>query len=41
MYDVVDIEDEALRFTVQLLVGHVLRKCRPNEVPATTIELTA
>ena len=38
-YDVTDIQDEALRFTVQLLVGQVLRKCGPNEVPAIAIEL--
>ena len=40
-YDVIDIQDEALIFTVQLLVERVLRKCRPNEVPTIAIELTA
>ena len=29
-YDAVQIEDKPLRFTVQLLAGRVLRKCRPN-----------
>ena len=40
-YDVMDIHDQALRFTIQLLAGHVLRECRPNEVPTTSIKLTA
>lgn len=40
-YDVMDIEDEALWFTIQLLVGCVLRKCRPTEVLATAVELVA
>lgn len=26
-YDVADIQDQVLRFIVQLLVGRVLRKC--------------
>lgn len=39
-YDSVDIEDHTLRFTVQLLAGRVLRKCRPNEVPAGVVDLT-
>lgn len=39
MYDAADIEDETPRFTVQLLVGHVLRKCRPTEVLAAVVEL--
>ena len=38
-YEVVQIEDKALQFTVQLLVGWVLRKCRPNQVPRPAIEL--
>lgn len=41
VYDAADIEDEALRFTVQLLVGWVLRKCRPTKVPATVVDLAA
>ena len=36
-----DIEDHALRFIVQLLVGKVLRKCQPSEVPAGVIDLVA
>lgn len=39
-YDSADIEDRALQFTVQLLVGRVLRKCRPNEVPTWAIDLS-
>ena len=38
-YDSTDIEDHALRFTIQLLPGRVLRKCRPNEVPTREIDL--
>lgn len=38
-YDDVDIQDEALRFTIQLLVGCVLWKCRLNEVPTAAIEI--
>lgn len=38
-YDSTDIEDCALRFTIQLLTGRVLRKCRPSEVPMGTIDL--
>jgi hypothetical protein len=38
-YDVLDIEDEALMFTVQLLARHVLRKCRPTKVPTAAMEL--
>ena len=40
-YDFVDIQDQSLRFTVQLLAGGALRKCRPNEVPARSIDLVA
>ena len=40
-YDVEDIKDEALRFTVQLLVGRVLRKCRPTKVPTIAVEVVA
>ena len=39
-YDFADIHDQALRFIVQLLAGHILRKCRPNQVPIVAIELT-
>lgn len=39
-YDSADIQDQSLRFIVQLLVGRVLRKCRPNEVLAGEIDLT-
>jgi hypothetical protein len=38
-YDAMDIQDQDLRFTIQLLVGRVLQKCRPNEVPTAAIEL--
>ena len=38
-YDVAQIEDQPLWFTVQLLVGRVLQKCRPNQVLGLTIEL--
>ena len=38
-YDSIDIQDQALQFMVQLLVGQVLRKCRPSEVPAREIDL--
>ena len=38
-HDVVQIEDKPLRFTVQLLVGRVLQKCRPNQVSGPTIKL--
>ena len=38
-YDVVQIEDKPLQFTIQLLVGRVLWKCRPNQVSGLTIEL--
>lgn len=38
-YDVVQIEDKPLRFTVKLLVGHILRKIRPNQVSRLTIKL--
>ena len=41
MYVATDIKDEALRFIVHLLVGCVLIKCRPNEVPAIGLELAA
>ena len=40
-YDSTDIQDQALQFTVQLLVGRVLRKCQLNEVPARAIDLAA
>ena len=40
VYDAVQIEDKPFRFTVQLLVGRVLRKIRPNQVSGPTIELT-
>ena len=40
-YDAATIQDEALRFTIQLLARWVLRKCRPNEVPTAAIELAA
>ena len=40
-YDAVDIHDQALRFTVQLLVGRVSRKCQPNEVLVGAIDLTS
>ena len=33
-YDAAQIEDKALRFTIQLLAGWVLRKCQLNKVPA-------
>ena len=39
VYDSMDIEDHTLRFTVQLLIGQVLRKCIPNEVPEGAIDL--
>ena len=32
-YNSTDIEDQTIRFTVQLLAAQVMRKCRPNEVP--------
>ena len=38
-YDFMDIEDRALRFTIQLVAGHVLRKCLPSEVPVGAIDL--
>ena len=38
-YNAMQIEDKSLRFTVQLLVGQVLWKCRPNQVLGPTIEL--
>ena len=38
-YDFADIEDHALRFTIQLLVGRVLKKCQPSEVPTGAIDL--
>lgn len=38
-YDSTDIKDRALCFTIQLLARCVLRKCRPNEVPAGAIDL--
>lgn len=41
VYDIVSIEDEMLRFIVQLLDGHVLRKWRPTKVPTTTVDLEA
>lgn len=40
-YDAEDIKDDVLRFTVQLLAGHVLRKCRPTKVPTTAVDLAA
>ena len=40
-YDVANIQDQTLRFTVQLLAGWVLRKCLPNEVPSGAIDLTS
>lgn len=40
-YDVTDIRDQALRFTIQLLAICMLRKCRPNEVLAATVKLAA
>lgn len=36
-----DIEDEMLRFIVQLLAGRVLRKCKPTEVPIVAVDLAA
>ena len=41
VYDAASIENEALRFTFQLLVGRVLRKCRPTKVPTLAMELVA
>ena len=38
-YDVAHIEDKPLWFTVQLLAGWVLRKCKPNQVSGPAIEL--
>ena len=38
-YDATRIEDKPLWFTVQLLAGRVLRKCRPNQVLGPMIEL--
>ena len=38
-YDAKDIQDQALRFIVQLLAGQVLRKFQPNEVPPRAIDL--
>ena len=38
-YDSAEIQDQSLRFTVQLLDGWVLRKCQPNEVPTGGIDL--
>ena len=40
-YDYADIQNQALRFTVQLLAGWVLRKCQPNEVLTRAIDLVA
>ena len=33
------IEDDMVRFTVQLLVGHLLHTCLPTNVPATVVDL--
>ena len=33
------IEDKTLWFTIQLLAGRLLRKCRPNQVSGPTIKL--
>ena len=38
-YDVMQIKEKPLRFTVQLLARQVLQKCRPNQVSGLTIEL--
>ena len=38
-YNATQIEDKPLQFTVQLLAGLVLRKCRPNQVSGSAIEL--
>lgn len=38
-YDVALIEDKPLWFTIQLLAGRVLQKCRPNQVSGPAIEL--
>ena len=40
-YDSVDIQDQALRFTIQLLAGWGLRKFRPNDVPTGASDLVA
>lgn len=39
-YDDADIQDQAVRFIVQLLARWVLIKFRPNEVPVVAIDLT-
>ena len=38
-FDSMIIEDDTVRFTVQLLAGCLLRTCRPTEVPATVVDL--
>lgn len=38
-YNLANIEDQAIHFTIQLLATRVLRKCRPNEVSAGAIDL--
>ena len=38
-FDAVIIEDDIVRFIVQLLAKRLLRTCRPTEVPATVVDL--
>ena len=38
-YDVAQIKDKLLQFTIQLLARQVLQKCRSNQVPGPAIEL--